>query len=196
MYEFLLSNLLTTFIVGVGLYAYHSYVEYKRQQYYEHLQYKASKVVKVVSKTFLTWMSKYHEMKSADNLETIKELLFNLAKQNNGKIGDNLNTIKDLMKEVTDTTKKTYNSGSGSGFDFNDCLKPFADSFINSSLNSLPKQKSDTPDIGDYVCKMSKIYGDYCKCDNESECKPKYKKHNQCDSDEESCEMGGIKLTI
>jgi len=190
MYEFLLSNLLTMFTVGVGLYMYHSYVEYKKQQYYEHLQYKFNKVMKTVSKMLFKYLSQYHEMKTANNLETIKDLLIQMTENNNGQIGNNLHTIKDLMNEFNETTKN-----KNMGFDLSSCLKPVADSF----LQSLTKNNSNAPDLGAYVCKLNKLYDDQCSpcpgSDNKS--KSKYHKHKQCDdTDEESGESCGVKLTI
>lgn len=181
MYELLLSNLFTTLIVGFGIYAYHSYVEYKRQQYYQHLQYRARKIMKAVSKSLLIWISKYHEMKNADNLETIKEILLQMTENNNGKVGDNLQTIKELMQEVTDVTTKNKIHE----FDFTAYLKPISDSFTHSST------KTNSPDLGAYINKINDIFGQYKNNAND-----KSTDHHKQSDDENTDEMSGIKLTI
>ncbi|ARF12446.1 hypothetical protein Klosneuvirus_6_8 [Klosneuvirus KNV1] len=200
MYEFLLSNLLTTFIVGLGIYAYHSYVEYKKQQYYEHLQYRASKVMKTLSKSLLTWISHYHEMKTSDNLEVIKDLLLEMTQHNNThNIGDNLHTIKGLMEEVNESTKN-----KNPGFDFVTCLKPVVESYVNSSFNNKNGNVINDTIFGNFGTKMDT---DNCPpCPSYKKHCSKYKKSNdetsnlgkKCcdDSDSEDSQCKSFKMTI
>ena len=129
-------------------------------------------------------------MKNADNLEVIKELLVQMTQNNNGQIGNNLHTIKELMNEFNETTKN-----KNMGLDFFSCLKPVANSFLQSQSST--KNNSNSPDLGAYVCKLNNDDNDdYKPCPGPNK-QSKYHKHKQCDdSDDELCDMSGVKLTI
>lgn len=197
MYEFLLSNLITTVIVGLGIYAYHSYVEYKRQQYYENLQYRASKFVKALSKSLLTWISHYHEMKTSDNLETIKQLLMDLTQHNTPyNIGDNLHKIKDLMEEFNETSKI-----KNPVFEFVTGLKPVVDSYVNSPSHNTHNKKHNDETWGTIFGNLGiKQDTDNCPpCSSYKKQCSKYKKNtDECcdDSDSEDSQCKGFKMTI
>lgn len=70
-WEILLSNLICTSIVGGGIFAYHCYVKYKEQQYYNHLKQQLGEALMSVSQGILYYMV----LKGGIDIDQIKNII-------------------------------------------------------------------------------------------------------------------------
>lgn len=70
-WEILISNLISTFIVGGGILTYHLYIKYKEQQYYNYLKQQLGDMLMGVSYSVLYYMV----LKGSIDVNQIKNIL-------------------------------------------------------------------------------------------------------------------------
>ena len=143
MSDLLLANLITIGIVGIGIYIYHMYIEYKKALYYENLR---SNVANVIEKSIMFTVKYYPLLSSNIHLESIKNMLGDICDKtisNNHPVTlppnlFNLNSINTLssLKQPSVCKQKSYKSKPYSSTEDEACAKQL---FGNYSPIKVPK---------------------------------------------------------